>query len=53
MKVELVICGRSVDIVLCALAPHFWAFAWTAMIPMMTEKHGIKAKRGMQKIITA
>jgi hypothetical protein len=36
---ELVICGRSVAIGLVASAPQVWAFAWSARIPVMTEKN--------------
>ena len=48
---ELVICGRSVEMEeACALAPHGWAFAWTARVPAMTE-HSANVQRDIQRMI--
>jgi hypothetical protein len=48
---ELVICGRSVAIGLCALVPQLRAFAWRARVPVVTERNSTKLYRSMQKIV--
>src|ERR1700722_14554329 len=48
---ELVICGRSVAITLCASEPHFCALACIENVPTRTQSKPRYVRRGMQRII--
>jgi hypothetical protein len=52
---ELVICGRSVEIGLCAWAPQVCALAWDAWVAAVMEiieRNSAHFDRCMEKIIT-
>jgi len=50
---ELVICGRSVEMGVCVFVPQVWAFAGNARMPAMTKRKNADVRRGIQTMIAA
>jgi hypothetical protein len=50
---ELVICGRSVEMGVCVFVPQVWAFAGNARMPPTTKRKNADVRRGIQTMIAA